>query len=114
VKVLFLEDDPGVALWARNAFAFLGGIEDVEVVTDNFRLLYDEARWEGVDVFVTDWMVPNFVTRDLLEWVRKRFPRIRTIVYTAADPDYVDHGGFADKLIRKGGQFEDLFEAVRG
>lgn len=113
MKVLFLEDDPGVALWARNAFVFLGGIEDVEVVSDNFRQLFDEDRWEGVDVFVTDWMVPGFVTRDLLEWVRERFPRIRTIVYTALDTEFVDHGGFADKVIKKAGQVEELIGAIR-
>lgn len=113
VRVLFLEDDPGVAMWAKPAFSFLAGIDDVEVVTDDFRRLFDEDRWKNIDAFVTDWMVPNFNVSELLEWVRERFPQIRTVVYTAAPVDAVDHGGFADRVIQKGEPFETLVEAIR-
>jgi DNA-binding NarL/FixJ family response regulator len=114
VKVLILEDDPDVGLWASNAFSFLGGIEDVELVSDQFRQLFDEDRWEGVDVFVTDWMVPDFRVLEIMRWVSEHFPHIRIVIYTAAEMSGIDHGGYADKVIQKGTPFEDLIGAIRG
>lgn len=114
MKVLFLEDDVGVAGWAKPALEFMAGVEEVELVTSNFRQLFHEERWEGVDVFLTDWMVPNFNVRRLLEWLQEHKPNIRRVVYTALDEYQVDHGGFADQVVLKSGSFEELTKALRG
>jgi DNA-binding NtrC family response regulator len=79
VRILIIDDDPGVCRVIQAALAHDGFT--VDAVADAAQV---EARLEGADchVVILDYVIPGLQTEQILEWLRRHQPDASIIVVT--------------------------------
>ena len=113
-RVLVAEDHPGVSAAIQRLLV----ADDFEVVgsVDDGAQVVDEARRLQPDIIILDLNMPNRNGIDACRELTRMFPRTRTIVVTAEDPDHVrpaalEAGAFA--FVEKRAMHTELLPAVR-
>jgi len=109
--VVIVEDDPQISTLYRDVLT----VEGFEVAGPlHGPAALDDANWEAVDVAVVDLVMPDVDGQDVLEYLADRWPEVRRVVATAREQVPADARRFADVVLVKPFNADDLLVAVSG
>jgi two-component system cell cycle sensor histidine kinase/response regulator CckA len=115
-RLLIVDDEhPVLKLIVRILSSDNYEIQSTDSGVEAARLL-DASGFRGVDLLITDLMMPGMTGRQLAEEVRKRYPSVRVLYVTGfADTLFkgVNELGDGESFIEKPFGAEGLLEAVR-
>lgn len=118
--VLVVEDSDTVSEFLRWALT-TGGNHTVTLAMDHRERLLNPAdpRWEGVDVLITDLLMPEVNGIEILQTARNHFPHIRRLCLTGVEEQ--DPGGIintarslSEQVLEKPSQMDEILAAVSG
>lgn len=113
IRVLVIDDDPTVREMMTTLLESEGYRVKALDVADGLALV---AEWPP-DVAVVDLMMPDMDGVEVIRRIRRMSPSVRLILYSARQPDVVEHGAAlaeADDYLSKPFDIDDLLRRVRG
>lgn len=112
MRVVIIEDDPGIAGWVAEALRFIAGME-VKIITANFSKLIGNGQWDGIDAVLCDWQLQDFDTSKLFEYLAAERPHVRRVVYTAFPLDQIPRDN-VDQVLSKPLSIDTIARALMG
>lgn len=111
MHVVIVEDDPQISTLYRDVLA----VEGFEVAGPlHGPAALDDANWDLAEVAVVDLVMPDVDGQDVLEYLADRWPDVRRVVATAREQVPADARRFADVVLVKPFNADELLEAVNG
>lgn len=110
--VIIVEDNFDLAELEARA---LEDVAEVRIIGNDFDRAFRPETWQGVDVAVTDLMLPHVAGEDICRYLRRDFPLIRRVICTAKPVTAIrDLRDLAHVVLQKPFSVPELVIAVVG